>query len=173
MGEKRKAYRIQVGKPREKKPLGRPRHRWMDNIVTCFEVTRHRPVSADTRLVADSLSRCNDSIISFQGVTMSDSFAVLKKTLELASWSRIDSREQQKSKEEFNRTVRSSSRFKGQFTGRSSSGSEKAVRVGVQEPREPSCFGGPGRSVRPVGFRGMQGTADAKQKLLKKLILVN
>jgi hypothetical protein len=27
MGEKRNAYRILVGKPEEKRPLGRPRHR--------------------------------------------------------------------------------------------------------------------------------------------------
>jgi hypothetical protein len=32
MGEKRKAYRILVGKPEGKSPLGRPRRRWMDNI---------------------------------------------------------------------------------------------------------------------------------------------
>jgi hypothetical protein len=32
MGEKRKAYRILVGKPEGKKPLGRPRRRWVDNI---------------------------------------------------------------------------------------------------------------------------------------------
>jgi hypothetical protein len=32
MGEKRNAYRILVGKPEEKRPLGRPRHRWVDNI---------------------------------------------------------------------------------------------------------------------------------------------
>jgi hypothetical protein len=32
MGEKRNAYRILVGKPEEKRPLGRPRHRWMDNV---------------------------------------------------------------------------------------------------------------------------------------------
>jgi hypothetical protein len=25
-------YRLLVGKPEGKKPLGRPRHRWMDNI---------------------------------------------------------------------------------------------------------------------------------------------
>jgi hypothetical protein len=30
--EKRNAYRILVGKPEEKRPLGRPRHRWVDNI---------------------------------------------------------------------------------------------------------------------------------------------
>jgi hypothetical protein len=32
MGEKRNAYRILVGKPEEKRPLGRPRHRWVYNI---------------------------------------------------------------------------------------------------------------------------------------------
>jgi hypothetical protein len=32
MGEKRNAYRILVGKPEGKKPLGRTRHRWVDNI---------------------------------------------------------------------------------------------------------------------------------------------
>jgi hypothetical protein len=30
--EKRNAYRILVGKPVGKKPLGRPRRRWVDNI---------------------------------------------------------------------------------------------------------------------------------------------
>jgi hypothetical protein len=30
--EKRNAYRILVGKPEGKRPLGRPRHRWLDNI---------------------------------------------------------------------------------------------------------------------------------------------
>jgi hypothetical protein len=32
MGEKRNAYRILVGMPEGKRPLGRPRHRWEDNI---------------------------------------------------------------------------------------------------------------------------------------------
>jgi hypothetical protein len=31
-GEKRNAYRLLVGKPQGKRPLGRPRHRWVDNI---------------------------------------------------------------------------------------------------------------------------------------------
>jgi hypothetical protein len=31
-GEKRDAYRVLVGKPEEKRPLGRPRRTWEDNI---------------------------------------------------------------------------------------------------------------------------------------------
>jgi hypothetical protein len=31
MGERRSAYRILVGRPEGKGPLGRPRHRWEDN----------------------------------------------------------------------------------------------------------------------------------------------
>jgi hypothetical protein len=33
-GKKRNAYRILVGKPEGKRPLGRPRRRWVDNIKT-------------------------------------------------------------------------------------------------------------------------------------------
>jgi hypothetical protein len=32
LGEKRNAYRIVVGKPERKRPLRRPRRRWVDNI---------------------------------------------------------------------------------------------------------------------------------------------
>ena len=32
MGEERVAYRVLVGKPEGKRPLGRPRRRWVDNI---------------------------------------------------------------------------------------------------------------------------------------------
>ena len=32
MGERRGVYRVWVGKPEGKRPLGRPRHRWADNI---------------------------------------------------------------------------------------------------------------------------------------------
>jgi hypothetical protein len=34
MGEKRNSYRILMGNPEGKIPLGRPRRRWMDNIKT-------------------------------------------------------------------------------------------------------------------------------------------
>jgi hypothetical protein len=32
MGEKMNTYRILVGKPEIKRPLGRPKRRWVDNI---------------------------------------------------------------------------------------------------------------------------------------------
>jgi len=34
MGERRGAYRVLVGKPDGRRPLGRPRHRWEDNFET-------------------------------------------------------------------------------------------------------------------------------------------
>jgi len=34
MGEGRGVYRILVGRPEGKKPLGRPKRRWEDNIKT-------------------------------------------------------------------------------------------------------------------------------------------
>jgi hypothetical protein len=36
MAEKRNAFRILVGKPEGKRPLERPRRRWMDNIKMDF-----------------------------------------------------------------------------------------------------------------------------------------
>jgi hypothetical protein len=32
IGEKRNVYRLLVGKTEEKRPLGRPRRRWIDNL---------------------------------------------------------------------------------------------------------------------------------------------
>jgi hypothetical protein len=32
MGEEKKMYRVLVGKPEGKRPLGRPKHRWKDGI---------------------------------------------------------------------------------------------------------------------------------------------
>jgi hypothetical protein len=51
--KKRNAYRILVGKPERKRPLGRPRRRWLDNIkldikdvgwsaVDCIDVAQDR-----------------------------------------------------------------------------------------------------------------------------------
>jgi hypothetical protein len=40
MGEKTKSYRIFVGLPEGKKPLGRPRCRWVDNIKMDLRETR-------------------------------------------------------------------------------------------------------------------------------------
>jgi hypothetical protein len=34
MGEKNNAYRLLVGRRKGEGPLGRPRHRWVDNIKT-------------------------------------------------------------------------------------------------------------------------------------------
>jgi hypothetical protein len=36
IGEKRSVYRILVGKPAGKRPLGRPRRGWVDNIKINF-----------------------------------------------------------------------------------------------------------------------------------------
>jgi hypothetical protein len=32
MGEKRNAYRLLLGKPEGRRPIGRPRRRWLDNV---------------------------------------------------------------------------------------------------------------------------------------------
>jgi hypothetical protein len=32
MGEERKVYKVLVGKPEGKRPLGRPRHSWEDGV---------------------------------------------------------------------------------------------------------------------------------------------
>jgi hypothetical protein len=36
-GEKRNAYSLLVGKPEGRRPLGRQRRRWMDNIIVEVE----------------------------------------------------------------------------------------------------------------------------------------
>jgi hypothetical protein len=37
MGEERNAQKILVGKPEGKRPLGRPRRRWVDNVKIDFK----------------------------------------------------------------------------------------------------------------------------------------
>jgi hypothetical protein len=39
MGEERKVYKVLMGKPEEKRPLGRPRRRWDDVIRMDFRDT--------------------------------------------------------------------------------------------------------------------------------------
>jgi hypothetical protein len=39
MGEGRNVYRVLVGKPEGKGPIGRPRHRWEDGIKLDFRET--------------------------------------------------------------------------------------------------------------------------------------
>jgi hypothetical protein len=85
---------------------------------------------------------------------MNDLFAVHTRTFKLANWSLMVFKRRENSAIEFDRTERNSSRVKGQFKSRSSSSSEKAVRVGVQEPSQPSRLVGLGRRVGPVGPRG-------------------
>jgi hypothetical protein len=68
------------------------------------------------------------------------------------------------SKKQFDRTVRSSSRVKGQFKDRSSSSSEKAVRVGVQERSQPSRLVEAGRRFGPFGPREIHGTTGAVEE---------
>jgi len=40
MGNRRGVYRVLVGKPEGKRPLGRPRCRWKDNINTDLQEVR-------------------------------------------------------------------------------------------------------------------------------------
>jgi len=40
LGERIGSYRFMVGKPEEKRPLGRPRHRWEDNIKMDLQEVR-------------------------------------------------------------------------------------------------------------------------------------
>jgi hypothetical protein len=37
LGEEKKVYKVLVGKPEGKRPLGRPRHRWEDGIGDWLE----------------------------------------------------------------------------------------------------------------------------------------
>jgi hypothetical protein len=40
-GEERKVYKVLVGKPEGKRPLGRPRHRWEDGIRMDIDALSH------------------------------------------------------------------------------------------------------------------------------------
>ncbi|KAJ4428102.1 hypothetical protein ANN_24116 [Periplaneta americana] len=62
MGESRNAYRVLVGRPEGKRPLGRPRRRWEDNIkMDLREITVH--VTAESRPKSHS-AECAPSIMA-------------------------------------------------------------------------------------------------------------
>jgi len=42
MGERRGVYRVLVGKPERKRPLGKPRRRWEDNIKIDLQEVGYR-----------------------------------------------------------------------------------------------------------------------------------
>ena len=56
MGERRGVYRVLVGKPEGKRPLGRPRRRWEDNIKMNLQEVGFRSVDW-TELAQDRDSR--------------------------------------------------------------------------------------------------------------------
>jgi hypothetical protein len=45
MGQMRNAYKVLVGKPEGKRPLGRHRHKWKDNIVIDLRGTKWKSVN--------------------------------------------------------------------------------------------------------------------------------
>jgi hypothetical protein len=48
MGKGRKLYKVLVGKPKGKRPLGRPRHRWEDWITMDLRETGWEIVDCDS-----------------------------------------------------------------------------------------------------------------------------
>ena len=69
MGEERVVYRVLVGKPEGKRPLGRPRRRWVDNIRMDLQkagcgymdwiwsfLTSYKPVSFSRRTLHHGVS---------------------------------------------------------------------------------------------------------------------
>jgi hypothetical protein len=53
MGERRGVYRVLAGKPERKRPLGRPRHKWEDNIKMDLQEVGVRTGSSWVRIGTD------------------------------------------------------------------------------------------------------------------------
>ena len=53
MEEGRSAFKILTGKPRGKRPLGKPRRRWEDNITDLEEISVNRGNWVDSAQVRD------------------------------------------------------------------------------------------------------------------------
>jgi hypothetical protein len=75
-GEKRNAYRLLVGKPEGRRPLGRLRRRWLDNIrmdfvgvgwgdVDCIGLQSTSPHPTSTRSMTLAHDRDRDSSCEF------------------------------------------------------------------------------------------------------------
>jgi hypothetical protein len=67
MGEMRNAYTISVGRPEGNIPLGRPRHRWKDNIKMDLREIRFGGIdwihlARDRDLVAGSYAHGNEPL---------------------------------------------------------------------------------------------------------------
>jgi hypothetical protein len=62
MGEERGAYRILVGRPEGRRPLGRPRRRWEDNMKMDLQEVGRRHASEGTRPLGRPRRRWEDSI---------------------------------------------------------------------------------------------------------------
>jgi hypothetical protein len=57
MGEKRNAYRIFVGKPEGKKPLGRPRRSWVNNIKMMIIISQKMIIIIVTAVETSDLTQ--------------------------------------------------------------------------------------------------------------------
>jgi hypothetical protein len=69
MGEKRNAYRILVGKPERKRPLGRPRLRWVDNIKIDLRETEWDGMDwIDLAQVRDQWRASINTMINFDSI---------------------------------------------------------------------------------------------------------
>jgi hypothetical protein len=67
MGERRNAYRLLVGKPEGRRPLGRPRRRWVDNIKMDLIVTEwHGMHWIDLAQNRNSWRALVNTVINFQ-----------------------------------------------------------------------------------------------------------
>jgi hypothetical protein len=71
IGKKRNAYRILVGNTEEKRPLGRPRRRWVDKIkIDLRGIGWHGGIGSiwlRRVLVEGSCERCNVPSVSIKG----------------------------------------------------------------------------------------------------------
>jgi hypothetical protein len=70
MGKERKVYRVFVGKPEGKRPLGRPRHKWEDGIRMDLRDTGRGkcgldPVGSGIWPVADSGSGPTQCLVTY------------------------------------------------------------------------------------------------------------